>query len=579
MKKKIQTVNLYTPEGEKFVSERPSTPWNVYPRPHLVRESFLCLNGTWKFRARKHDKNFYDGKIIVPFVPESSLSGVGEVFPDGTKLYYLKEFSLPEGFLESGDRVFLHFGAVDQIAAVRLNGKVIGTHKGGYHSFSFDVTDAIADENVLEVSVIDELDKKILPYGKQCRKRGGMWYTPISGIWQTVWLECVPENHIKEIKITTDKSGADVFVSGDGELSGMVELGNERFYMKNGHARINVKEPHYWSPDDPYLYDIKVRVGKDSVGSYFALRTLEIAKVNDKNRLLFNGKPYFFHGLLDQGYFSDGIFLPADASGYERDILEAKRLGFNMLRKHIKVEPETFYYLCDKLGIIIFQDMVNNSDYSFMRDTALPTVGIKRLDDKKLHKSQKTREAFLREMEETVTKLSFHPSVCYYTIFNEGWGQFDHASAYEKLRGIDTSRFIDSVSGWFSPIGDNELCSDVESIHVYFKDVKLSEFKTDKPKILSEFGGYSLKYEGHSFNLKKNYGYRTFKDKKNFEAALEALYKTQVIPLIKEGLCAAVYTQLADVEDETNGLMTYDRKIVKVSEEMMQNIAKEIFSE
>jgi len=578
MKKKVYTVNLYTPEGEKFVSERPATPWNVYPRPHLERESFLCLNGTWKLLARKDDKNLYKGEIVVPFVPESILSGVGELFPEGTKLYYQKEFSLPEGFLENGGRVILHFGAVDQIAQVRLNGKVLGKHKGGYHGFSFDVTDSVAEKNVLEVSVIDELERKILPYGKQCRKRGGMWYTPISGIWQTVWLECVPENYIKEIRITTDKEGADVFVEGDGELTGMVELGNERFYLSRGHARINVKELHYWSPEDPYLYSIKVRIGKDSVKSYFALRTLEISEIDGKNRLLLNGKPYFFHGLLDQGYFSDGIFLPADVCGYERDILEAKRLGFNMLRKHIKVEPELFYYLCDKLGIVVFQDMVNNSDYSFFRDTALPTVGIKRLDDKKLHKDEKTREAFLSEMEETVKKLSFHPSVCYYTIFNEGWGQFDHAAAYEKLRSIDSSRFIDSVSGWFTPKGEGELQSDVESIHVYFKDVKLSEFKTDKPKVLSEFGGYSLKLEGHSFNLKKNYGYRTFKDNKEFEAALEVLYKTQVVPLIKEGLCASVYTQLTDVEDETNGLLSYDRKIVKVSAEMMQNIAKEIFS-
>ncbi len=579
MKKKMQTVNLYTPEGEQFVSERPSIPWNVYPRPHLKRDSFFCLNGTWKLLARKDDKNLYNGKIIVPFVPESSLSGVGDLFPDGTRLYYLKEFSLPEGFGANGGRVILHFGAVDQIAQVRLNGKVIGSHRGGYHAFSFDVTDVIADENVLEVSVIDELDKKILPYGKQRRKRGGMWYTPISGIWQTVWLECVPENYIKEIKITTDKEGADVFVLGDGNLSGMVELGHERFYLNNGHARINVKEPRYWSPENPYLYDIKVRVGKDYVHSYFALRTLEISEVNGKNRLLLNGAPYFFHGLLDQGYFSDGIFLPADESGYERDILEAKRLGFNMLRKHIKVEPEVFYYLCDKLGIVVFQDMVNNSDYSFFRDTALPTVGIKNLDDKKFHKCEKTREAFLREMEETVRKLSFHPSVCYYTIFNEGWGQFDHAAAYEKLRSIDSSRFVDSVSGWFVPKGESELCSDVESVHVYFRDVKLKEFKTDKPKVLSEFGGYSHKIEGHSFNLKKNYGYRTFKNKADFEAALEALYKTQVIPLIKEGLCASVYTQLTDVEDETNGLMTYDRKFVKVSAETMNDISKAIFEE
>ena len=572
MKKKIQTVNLYTPEGEKFISERPAVPWNVYPRPHMQRESFFCLNGTWKIRAIKEKKCLYDGEIIVPFVPESILSGVGEVFDDGVRLCYYKKFSLPEGFIKG--RVLLHFGAVDQIAYVRLNGKELGSHRGGYHAFSFDITDCLADVNVLEVSVVDELDKKILPYGKQCRKRGGMWYTPISGIWQTVWLESVPEKYIREIRITTDQSGADVYLDGDGELSGMVELGNERFYIKDGHARVNVKQAHLWTPDDPYLYEIRVRVGADAVSSYFALRTLGTASVKGKNRLLLNGEPCFFHGLLDQGYFSDGIFLPADPSGYERDILEAKRLGFNMLRKHIKVEPEIFYYLCDKLGMVVFQDMVNNSDYSFLRDTALPTVGVKRLDDKKLHRNEASREAFIREMEETVRKLSFHPSVCYYTIFNEGWGQFDHASAYERLRSIDSSRVVDSVSGWFVPTASNELRSDVESIHVYFKEIKLSEFKTDKPWVISEFGGYSHKIEGHSFNLKQNYGYRTFADKEAFESALSELYMTQVLPLVREGVCACVYTQLADVEDETNGLMTYDRKVVKVSIEKMNEISK-----
>ena len=577
MKKKSKTVNLYTPEGERFVRERPATPWNVYPRPHMQRDSFLCLNGTWKLRALKGKKSLYDGEIIVPFVPESVLSGVGETFEAGTRLYYFREFILPEGF--NRGRVLLHFGAVDQIAFVRLNGEVLGSHVGGYHGFYFDVTDLLQEKNELEVSVIDELDNKILPYGKQCRKRGGMWYTPISGIWQTVWLESVPENHITDIKINVDERGADVYIEGNGELSGMVELGHERFYIKNGHARVSVKDVRLWTPDDPYLYDIAVRVGEDRVRSYFAIRTLSIGECGESKRLLLNGKSYFFHGLLDQGYFSDGIFLPADVSGYERDILEAKRLGFNMLRKHIKIEPEVFYYLCDKLGMVVFQDMVNNSDYSFVRDTALPTVGIKRLDDKKLHRNENSREAFLREMDETVKKLSFHPSVCYYTIFNEGWGQFDHASAYERLKKIDDTRFVDAVSGWFTPSGKNELRSDVESIHVYFKPVKLSEFRTDKPKILSEFGGYSLKYEGHSFNLVNNYGYRTFKDGKAFEDALEALYKNEVLPLIKDGLCAAVYTQLSDVEDETNGLMTYDRKVVKVNEERMNDIARALYSE
>ena len=357
--------------------------------------------------------------------------------------------------------------------------------------------------------------------------------------------------------------------------SGWVVLGNKYFWMSGGRIRISPDEPVLWSPENPHLYDFTVKVGSDEVKSYFALRSLEIKD----SRLCMNDKPYFFHGLLDQGYFSDGIFLPADPCGYERDILTAKKLGFNMLRKHIKVEPEIFYYYCDKLGIAVFQDMVNNSDYSFMRDTALPTIGIKSLDDKKLHKNERSREAFLSAMDETVSSLSFHPSVCYWTIFNEGWGQFDHASAFERLKRIDSTRFVDSVSGWFTPKKASELRSDLESFHVYFKPVKLK--KADgKPIVLSEFGGYSYKVEGHSFNLDNNYGYRTLPTQKEFEDALEKLYMSEILPAIKEnGLSAAVYTQLSDVEDETNGLMTYDRRVIKANEALMLSIAARLKGE
>ena len=348
------------------------------------------------------------------------------------------------------------------------------------------------------------------------------------------------------------------------------------FWMGEGRARICPDSPVLWSPEMPHLYRITVAVGEDRVRSYFALRTLDVRREGGVPRLCLNGKPYFFHGLLDQGYFSDGIFLPATPMGYERDILTAKRLGFNMLRKHIKVEPERFYYDCDRLGMAVFQDMVNNGDYSFLRDTALPTVGFKSKNDKRAHPNKTSREFFLSAMDETVRRLSFHPSVCYWTIFNEGWGQFDHASAYGRLRTLDSTRFIDSVSGWFTPKRASELRSDVESFHVYFKPVKLKK-ADEKPVVLSEFGGYSLKIEGHSFNLKDNYGYSTMKTQEELEDALERLYLGEVLPAVKEGgLSAAVYTQLSDVEDETNGLMTYDRRVVKVSEKKMLNIAKKL---
>lgn len=583
MKDQNKLVTLYTPEGEALKSApRGHIPWDIYPRPRMERGSFLCLNGEWDFSvAAKGEAPSYDEKIIVPFVPESVLSGIGRTMPEGGVLCYRKRFSLPRGFLRG--RVILHIGAADQVAKVYLNGKLLGEHTGGYESFSFDLTDALCDENKLEVFVTDDLGSLVLPYGKQCKKRGGMWYTPVSGIWQTVWLESTPMRYITDLSVVSDGEGADVsVVMSDGSLAeGSLVLhlpeGDEVIPFTGGGIRVSVDSPRLWSPEDPFLYRFTVKVGDDSADSYFALRTLTVEERGGFKRLCLNGEPYFFHGLLDQGYYSDGIFLPASPEGYARDIKAAKDLGFNMLRKHIKAEPEIFYYECDRHGIAVFQDMINNGDYSFFRDTALPTVGMKRLNDKSLHKDKKTRAAFLSAMDETVKRLSFHPSVCYWTIFNEGWGQFDHASAYSRLKALDSTRFTDSVSGWFIPPKASELKSDVESFHVYFKPVKLPKAER-KPTVLSEFGGYSLKCEGHSFNLVDNYGYRTFQSPEELSNAIEKLYLTEVLPAIKEGgLSASVYTQLTDVEDETNGLLTYDRKVIKVDGETMKAVASALY--
>ena len=288
-------------------------------------------------------------------------------------------------------------------------------------------------------------------------------------------------------------------------------------------------------------------------------------------RLCLNGKPYFLHALLDQGYFSDGIYIPAAPEAYTRDILAMKELGFNTLRKHIKVEPEQFYYDCDRLGMLVMQDMVNNGRYSFLRDTALPTIGVKSLSDTRLHRDRSTREAFLRGMESTVRQLYNHPCICYWTIFNEGWGQFDGTAAYRRLRELDPTRFIDTASGWFKGVE-----SDVDSEHIYFKPVKLAY--GDKPMVLSEFGGYACKPAGHAFNPKGTYGYRFFAEQADFEDALIRLYEDEIIPAVSRGLCAAVYTQVSDVEDETNGLLSYDRKVTKVSAARMQAVAHKIAS-
>ncbi|MBQ3482661.1 MAG: glycoside hydrolase family 2 [Clostridia bacterium] len=564
--KQKRTVALATPEAMQ-VERTPA----IYPRPQLRRDSFFSLDGQWEFSAHpKGAPPTFDGRIRVPFPPESALSGIGRVFADGTELHYRRRFSLPSGFLR--ERAILHVGAADQRAEVFLNGHSLGTHEGGYLPFSFDITRHLrAGENTLYIRVTDELDKHILPWGKQKHKRGGMWYTPVSGIWQSVWLESVPERYVRALDIKANGTGA--VIRAEGVDEGMVIVttpeGLTCEKLKNGVAHISLHAPQLWSPEDPYLYQFKLICGADTVHSYFACRTLSVGKVRGVPRLLLNGKPYFFHGLLDQGYFPDGIFTPARPSRYEKDILAAKSLGFNTLRKHIKIEPEQFYYDCDRLGMIVFQDMVNNGHYSFLRDTALPTLGFKRRNDRRLHRDAATRAAFLTAMEQTVTALANHPSVCYWTIFNEGWGQFDSTAAFEKLRALDGTRFIDTASGWFTPSQ-----SDVDSPHVYFKPVKCRP--KQRPMVLSEFGGYSLAVKDHIFNPDRVYGYRKFTDEKAFQTALLALYEDEILPAVRAGLSGAIYTQLTDVEDEINGLFTYDRKHCKVNADAMRALAERL---
>lgn len=561
-------VKLYTSDGEKL-----SEPiWNEYPRPMLFRNSFFNLNGKWEFAVSENENipDRFPLEITVPFVPESILSGLDMTVPENSYLFYRRSFILPAGFRK--DRVIFHVGACDQYADVYINGKHVGSHSGGYDPFSFDVTDLVNDEeNVVVIRAFDTLSDGVLPYGKQRRRRGGMWYTPISGIWQTVWVESTPEKYIKSVR--TDIEDGTVHFSVNGAEHGRIILFTPeekvRFFVENGKAEYKLENPRTWSPEDPYLYRFFVETDGDLVESYFAVRTLEIKEVGGIKRLCLNGKPYFFNGLLDQGYFSDGIFTPATPEGYEKDIKLAKSLGFNTLRKHIKVEPEKFYYDCDRLGMIVFQDMVNNGKYSFIRDTALPYIGIKKLPDKNLHKNKESREAFLRGMHRTVSRLHGHPCVCMWTIFNEGWGQFSSGEIYAAVKKLDPTRFVDTASGWFKG-GE----SDVESVHNYFKPYKF--VPSEKPVLLSEFGGYGFRPFEHSFNVGKTYGYKYFDNKRAYENGILRLYVEEIIPQIEKGLCGAIYTQLSDVEDEVNGLVSYDRKVLKVTAEKFRTVAKKL---
>ncbi len=540
--------------------------WQAYyPRPQMRRESFLslCTLG-WTLEGQP---------INVPFAPQSQLSGYEG--PVGERLHYERRFTLPEGFRREDERVILHLGAVDQLAGVKVNGVQVAYHEGGYLPFEADVTGALLPgENLLEVDAVDRLDRDI-PYGKQSRTPGGMWYTPVSGIWQSVWLEAVPVKHIRRLRITPDLTGIDLAVDSDAPHCDVtVRLGKEvvarASWSLTGKPRrieIPAKSRRLWSPQSPTLYDVVIRAGQDEVSSYFALRTVEIRP--DKSgvqRVCLNGRPIFLNGVLDQGYFPEGIYLPETPMEYERDVLRMKKLGFNMLRKHIKVEPECFYHACDRLGMLVMQDMVSGGPYSWLMDTALPTVGFKRTIHLPL--SQRYKTCFERQARETVAHLYNHPCIIAYTIFNEGWGQFEPERLYRSLKSADPTRFWDVASGWFEPKE-----TDVDSRHVYFRNKRLRPGK--RPMLLSECGGYARAIPEHLWKQEASYGYGKTDTEEQLTAAIALMYGEMVTPAIPLGLCGVVYTQLSDVEEEINGLYTYDRQVCKVDADKMRLIMQE----
>ncbi len=526
-----------------------------YPRPQLRRDRFLSLNGPWVVNNQT---------VEVPFPPQSALSGWQGDVPD--ELAYHRSFTLPEGFLNKGERLILHFGAVDQIAEVFLNGHPILRHEGGYLPFSADITAAVlGGENALTVLVTDTLNQDY-PYGKQCKKPHGMWYTPVSGIWQSVWLEPVPQTYIRSLRITpaldsitlnVDADAPDCQVDIPGVVSQVIPCRQE--------VTLSIPQPHLWTVDDPYLYDLGITAGNDRVESYFALRTVEILPHGNTPAICLNGTPVFLSGVLDQGYFPDGIFLPEDPAEFARDVQRMKALGFNLLRKHIKIEPETFYFACDRLGMLVMQDMVNNGPYTFFTDTALPTIGLKKRPDR-FPWGKKRKEIFLRHSEDTIRHLYNHPCIVGYTIFNEGWGQFDSDQCYAVLKALDPTRFWDATSGWFI-----RHDSDLQSEHIYFRNTVLKS--GGRPMLLSECGGFARPMENH-LSDKKQYGYGTAATEEALTDRIEQMHREMILPSIPHGLCGYIYTQLSDVEGEINGLYTYDRSECKVDVERMRKMAQ-----
>ena len=547
----------------------------VHPRPQLRRETWMDLNGKWDFAVQADEKKpeAFDRTILVPYCPESALSGIHNHFPEGSFLFYRRYVRLPEA--AAGHRILLHMGAADQALTCYVNGVEIGSHTGGYTAFTMDITRAVREENEILLRVRDDLTDTAFPRGKQSLTPGGMWYTPVSGIWQSVWLEWVPETYIQSLDIRADMTEA-VLDTGDASLSGTVTVmapeENVTLPLTGGRAVFRPETPRLWSPEDPYLYEFEINTGADRVSGYFALRSWDIRNVDGIPRLCVNGKPRFFHGLLDQGYWPDGIYTPPSPDCYRQEILAMKRMGFNTLRKHIKVEPEEFYYQCDKLGMFVFQDMVSNGDYSYLKDTILPTLGFQRKNDRRAHPDKRSRQMFLDNMKAQVLQLKNHPCIAMWTIFNEGWGQFDATAAYHTLKALDDSRFVCSCSGWFRG-GE----SDVFSRHIYFGQWHHLK-RTDKPLVLTEFGGICLAVDGHLYNPDKSYGYQSSKDSEDYRKKLLTLYRKHILPAIPKGLCAAIYTQVSDVEEEINGLLTYDRQVTKPDAEEMRCLSDTLYT-
>ena len=546
-----------------------------HPAPQWMRNDIYMLDGTWEC----------DGSDIrVPYAPQAKLSGYnGKV---GDVLHYKMTFDIPGSFLK--ERILLHFGAVDQIADVSINGRNVGHHEGGYLAFTYDITDVIKrdSKNVLEVTATDTLSHHY-PYGKQRHKRGGMWYTPVSGIWQSVWLENVASEYLLSARITPDLNGFRVEALASADPADI----RLRLYLPEGRkkvaydmpldrgigyadiAKINQalgieEELRLWSPDSPYLYEFDLLYRDDKVSSYTALREISVKEIAGINRVCLNGIPVFLHGLLDQGYFLDGLYTAPSVHAYERDIVGVKSLGYNFLRKHIKVEPEAFYYAADALGILVMQDMVNSGPYEYFSETIFPNLTFKKRPDtffKDVDRGRK--DFFIQHCRDTIDQLYNHPSIIAYTIFNEGWGQFESDRLYTLMKEWDPTRLIDSTSGWFA-----QKLSDFRSEHIYFMNTKLTPGK--RPLLLSECGGYAFSVDGHAHHEKPWTIYGKANSREDLTRMIRLMYLDMVIPAINDGMCGCVYTQLSDIEDEINGIFTYDREYCKVIPDEMRLMAR-----
>lgn len=576
----------WQPAGDKIKTEWSETvnPKQVlpeYPRPQMVRGEWSNLNGEWEYAIRAKggvEPTAYDGNILVPFAVESSLSGVQKTVGTDNELWYKRTFDIPSSW--KNKNIILNFGAVDWKADVFVNDILIGSHKGGYTPFSFDITPYLKGQKgqKLTVRVWDPSDAGFQPRGKQVAKPEGIWYTPVTGIWQTVWLEPVASNHITAIKAIPDVDNSVVGVTVSTSESSVTDIVEVQISDKNNKVvataqgvqgqemRLQVKDAELWSPENPYLYDMKVTLlgkQKDEVKSYTAFRKISVQKdAAGIYRMCLNNKPLFQYGPLDQGWWPDGLYTAPTDEALLYDIKKTKDWGFNMIRKHVKVEPARWYYHCDREGILVWQDMPSG-DMGNQWGPREYNAGT----DK--NRTQESISNFYTEWKEIMNLCMSNPSVVVWVPFNEAWGQFDTEKVVAWTEAYDPSRLVNPASG-----GNHRACGDILDLHNYpGPEMYLAD--PMRVNVLGEYGGIGLALDGHLWWNNRNWGYIQFKSSDEVTAEY-VKYAKELKTLVKKGFSAAVYTQTTDVEGEVNGLMTYDRKVIKINEDAVRKINKEV---